>query len=50
MKTRYRLERCIEGVWHFWGTYSDINALVKAAAELGGYGYREQDVRVTEVG
>ena len=49
MKTRYKLERCIQGVWHYWGTYSNVGALVEAAAELGRCGYKEGEVRVTEV-
>lgn len=43
---RYKLERSISGVWHHWGTYSDIPALVKAAADLGRLGYGENEVRV----
>lgn len=48
---KYRLERrhSDDGEWYHWGTYSDISALVKAAAELGRYGYTETQIRVREV-
>ena len=49
MKKRYKLERCIQGIWHHWGTYSNVSALVEAAAELGRWGYKEGEVRVSEV-
>ena len=47
---KYRLERRLDdGRWYAWGTYSDINALVRAAAELGHYGYIEGKIRIEVV-
>ena len=49
--TCYVLERKLpsDNRWYKWGTYSEIAALVQAAAELGSYGYVGNNIRIVEV-
>jgi hypothetical protein len=50
MATKYVLERKLDnGNWYAWGVYTDVEALVKAGAELGGYGYTETKIRVIQI-